>query len=144
MAQLWASAAAARCDLDCVRTHSGGTEATAFNPRAVAALRRAGFDIDEPAGDNPHYRVVFSPDTPALECFSKRYDHPANPRSGFAAVMTCSAADAACPVISGAALRVSIPWQDPKVADNTADETSAYDARCRQIAVEMMLLCSRV
>lgn len=144
MAQLWAAAAAARCDLDRVRTYSGGTEATAFNPRAVAALRRAGFDIDDPAGDNPHYRVVFSPDAPPLECFSKRYDHPANPRRGFAAVMTCSDADAACPVISGAALRVSIPWQDPKSADDTPDETAAYDARCRQIAAEMMLLFTRL
>ncbi|MBW2160612.1 MAG: hypothetical protein JRH14_11750 [Deltaproteobacteria bacterium] len=40
-----------------------------------------------------------------VECFSKTYDDPGNPAEGFVAVMTCSEADEACPVVSGAALR---------------------------------------
>src|SRR6516165_6356054 len=43
MAQLWASVGAAHYGVKNVETFSGGTEATAFNPRAVAALERAGF-----------------------------------------------------------------------------------------------------
>src|SRR5262245_2106725 len=43
MAQLWAAAAAARYGFDAVETYSGGTESTAFNPRAIEALERAGF-----------------------------------------------------------------------------------------------------
>lgn len=144
MAQLWAAAVAASLGLDHVRTYSGGTEATAFNPRAVAALRRAGFEIDAPDGDNPRYQVVFSENAPALTCFSKVYDHPDNPRAGFAAVMTCSDADEACPAVPGAALRVAVPWTDPKASDGSPAEAATYDARCRQIAVEMLALFSAV
>jgi hypothetical protein len=47
MSQIWAEAAAARFGVSGVETYSGGTEATAFNPRAVAAMGRAGFRIDD-------------------------------------------------------------------------------------------------
>ncbi|MEC8511258.1 MAG: hypothetical protein VX015_03865 [Planctomycetota bacterium] len=46
MAQIWAQCAARRHGLGAVQTFSGGTEATAFNPRAVAAMQRAGLAID--------------------------------------------------------------------------------------------------
>jgi hypothetical protein len=42
MAQLWAAVAAASYGVEKVSTFSGGTEATAFNPRTVASLQRAG------------------------------------------------------------------------------------------------------
>lgn len=144
MGQLWAAAAAAHFGIDEVHTHSGGTEATLFNPRAVAALERAGFVIENPDGDNPHYFVTFVEGGPVQECFSKTYDDPFNPAEGFAAIMTCSEADAACPIVAGAALRVPIRYEDPKVADGTSDETAAYDERCLQIATEMLYLFSRV
>ncbi|MDH4283503.1 MAG: hypothetical protein OEV36_12670, partial [Myxococcales bacterium] len=63
---------------------------------------------------------------------------------GFAAIMTCSEADQACPAVPGAELRVSLPYDDPKKADGTPDEEAAYDARCLQIATEMLYLFSRV
>ena len=43
--QIWAATAAFYYDIPNVKTYSGGTEATAFNDRAVAACERAGFDI---------------------------------------------------------------------------------------------------
>jgi len=137
-------AAAAYFGVDGVRTFSGGTEATAFNPRAVAAIERAGFVVESSGGNNPHYHVTFADSGPVLECFSKTYDHPCNPREGFAAVMTCSDADEACPVVFGAAMRSPIHYEDPKAADGTPEETSVYDARCLQIATEMLYLFSRV
>jgi len=143
MGQLWAVAAAAHFGIDGVRTYSGGTEATAFNPRAVAAMRRAGFVIESPGGDNPHYGVTFDEGGPVMECFSKAYDDPVNPATGFAAIMTCSDADEACPVIHGASLRAPIRYEDPKAADETPDEALAYDARCLQIATEMLYLFTR-
>jgi arsenate reductase (thioredoxin) len=103
MAQLWAAAAAAHFGVEPVRTYSGGTEATAFNPRAVTALTNAGFQIENPGGDNPRYRVTYADGGPVLTCFSKTYDDAFNPREGFAAIMTCSEADEACPVVHGAA-----------------------------------------
>lgn len=146
MGQLWASTAAAWYGIDAVGTYSGGTEATAFNPRAVAALERAGFEIQAPDGapENPRYRVTYAPDGPVLTAFSKVYDDPSNPQEGFAAVMTCAAADASCPVVPGAAVRVSIPYVDPKEADDTPEEPRRYDERARQIATEMFYLFSQV
>lgn len=142
MAQLWAATAAAHFGVEPVCTYSGGTEATAFNPRAVAALKRAGFEIQNPGGDNPRYRVTYAAGGPVLECFSKTYDDALNPSDGFAAIMTCSEADEACPVVHGAALRSRLRYEDPKVADGTPGEAAVYDERCLQIAGEMLYLFS--
>ncbi|MBT8470637.1 MAG: protein-tyrosine-phosphatase [Deltaproteobacteria bacterium] len=144
MGQLWAAAAAAHFCVGGVRTHSGGTEATAFNPRAVASMQRAGFVIEDPGGENPRYRVTFDESGSVMECFSKTFDDPLNPASDFAAIMTCSDADEACPVIHGASLRAPIRFEDPKVADGTPNEALAYDARCLQIATEMLYVFARL
>src|SRR5262249_24280126 len=64
----------------------------------------------------------------ALE-YSKRYDDPDNPPRGFAALMVCGEADAACPVVKGAALRVSMPYLDPKIYDGGAYESAKYAER---------------
>lgn len=137
LAQIWMAAMARYYGLEGVVTFSGGTEATSFNPRAVASLRRSGFHITEPGGDNPRYAVYMHGETDPLICFSKKYDHPENPSQGFAAVMVCSDADENCPVVFGAAARFALPYPDPKDSDGLADEAATYDLRCRQIAVEM-------
>jgi len=144
MGQLWAAAAAAHFGIEGIHTYSGGTEATAFNPCAVTALEKGGFVIEKPVGDNPHYPVTFDEGGPVIECFSKTYDDPFNPSTGFAAIMTCSEADEACPVVLGAALRAPIRYEDPKVADGAPVEAAVYDERCLQIATEMLYLFSRI
>lgn len=137
MGQVWAAALAYYYGLKHVQTYSGGTETTAFNPRAVAAIERAGFTVKNNEGDNPHYQVHYSDNADPLECFSKTYDDPFNPQNEFAAVMTCSDADQNCPFIPGAEKRISLPYRDPKEADGTGREAETYDERCRQIATEM-------
>ena len=145
MSQIWAATAAAYYGIkDGVNTYSGGTEATAFNPRAVAAMERAGFKVESPGGQNPHYQLTYNKNDQILECWSKKYDDPANANENFAAVMTCSQADKNCPFIPGATLRVPIPYEDPKIADGTAQEVAKYDERCRQIATEMFYMMSQV
>lgn len=141
--QIWAAAAAAYYGVPGVHTYSGGTEATAFNPRAVAAVQRAGFQVENPGGNNPRYQVRFAADSPTLECFSKVYDDPANPRHSFAAIMTCAEADQACPIVPGAALRMPTPYVDPKEADDTPQEAARYDERCRQIGAELFYVFSK-
>jgi protein-tyrosine-phosphatase len=141
LAQIWAKTAAQYYGVAEIDTFSGGTEATAFNIRAVNALRRSGFDISVNAvtqQNNPRYLVRFSSGAPALECFSKAYSDAPNPSAEFCAVMTCSQADKACPVVSGASKRVSLPYEDPKAFDGTPEEAERYDERCRQIAREML------
>jgi arsenate reductase len=39
---------------------------------------------------------------------------------------------------------VSIPLDDPKIADDTAEEAATYDQRCQQICREMLYLFSQV
>ncbi|AMV40043.1 hypothetical protein [Planctomyces sp. SH-PL62] len=131
--------AAAYFGLPEVRFHSGGTGPTAFNPRTIAALRRIGVEVEttgeeaargEPGVANPVYRVRWgSAGGPPMEVveFSKRYDDPSNPRSGFAALMVCDEADAGCPTVPGATLRLSLPFADPKRYDDTPEEAARYD-----------------
>lgn len=137
MAQLLGLAAARRKGLETVRTFSGGTEATAFNPRAIAALHRVGFEISDGEGTNPHHLVRLSPSLDAVEAYSKRFTDPPNPSSGFIVVMTCSQADAACPYVQGAVTRVAVPYDDPKVADGTPEEAARYDERVSQIGRDL-------
>ncbi|MBE2209065.1 MAG: protein-tyrosine-phosphatase [Saprospiraceae bacterium] len=137
--QLWLAAAAAYYGIEGLAAFSGGTEATAFNPRAVAAMRRAGFDISgQEAEANPRYTALMGAGLPELVLFSKRYDDPENPQQGFAAIMVCSDADEACPFFPGAEKRFAIRYDDPKASDGTPQEAATYDERCRQIGREML------
>lgn len=145
MAQAWAHIAACQRGLELVETYSGGTEATALEPRAAAALERAGLGVERASeGANALYRLSYAAGAPPLELFSKTIRDPANPREAFCAVMTCNAADEACPIVPGATLRVSLPYDDPKLADGRADETEVYDERCAQICREMLYAFSLV
>lgn len=136
LSQIWAQVFAHHYRIK-IATFSGGTEATAFHPNAVAALKRAGFEITAGEGSNPKYSVSFSEDTDPMICFSKTFDDPINPQSDFAAVMTCSEADADCPLVPGASARIKLFYEDPKVSDGTPEEAKTYDERCAEIASEM-------
>jgi arsenate reductase len=143
--QIWAATAAFYYHIPQVKTYSGGTEASAFNERAVAACQRAGFDITKTSeGKNPVYKVVFAAGAEPLEAFSRKYDDASNPQSNFCAIMTCSQADEACPIVKGASARVAVPYDDPKAFDGTAQEGTKYDERCRQIATETLYVFSKV
>jgi hypothetical protein len=146
LGMIWAAAAAEYYGIQNVETFSGGTEATAFNPRAVAAVQRAGITVEnpDPNNTNPHYALRLAQDGRTLTCFSKKYDDAVNPHSGFCAVMVCSSADRNCPFVPGAAMRLAIPYEDPKQSDGTAAESATYDARSLQIATEMLYVFSLV
>ncbi|WP_148080305.1 low molecular weight phosphatase family protein [Roseimaritima ulvae] len=146
LSQIWAQVAAEYYSLAGVETYSGGTEATAFNPRAVAALQRSGLKIttDNPDATNPEYSVSIGDSATPQICFSKVYDAPPNPTQNFCAIMTCSQADEACPVVIGCELRMPIRYEDPKVADDTEYEAQRYDERSAQICTEMLYMMSQV
>ncbi len=127
-----------------IRFHSGGTAPTAFNSRTVKTLKEVGVEVEltgkeaargEPQTANPVYRIRWgSPgDTgvPTMETteFSKHYDDPANPQSGFAVLMVCGEADAGCPFVKGSSLRVSMPYLDPKIYDGGSLEAAKYAER---------------
>ena len=145
ISQVWAQAAAQYYGIKNVQCFSGGTEATAFNPRAVMAMKEAGFDIQIfKDGTNPVYRVKFSDETPALTVFSKKYDDDFNPKEDFAAIMTCSHADENCPLVLGATKRIPLTYNDPKDFDGTPQEASKYSERVHEIGREILFAFSQV
>ena len=128
-----------------IRFHSGGTAPTAFNARTVndaqgnrrrdrADRQGSGAggaedgesDVSRPLGNARRNRAGRR---------WKRRSFPSTttirpiPQQGFAALMVCGEADAACPFVKGAALRVSMPYLDPKIYDGGAYETAKYAER---------------
>jgi arsenate reductase (thioredoxin) len=77
---------------------------------------------------NPIFEIAWGEGLKELE-FSKMYQDGLNPQSGFAAVMVCSEADESCPQVTGADLRVSLTFLDPKVFDESRFETFKYAER---------------
>jgi arsenate reductase (thioredoxin) len=145
ISQIWAQTAAAFYKIPGVYSYSGGTEATAFNPRAVKAMQEAGFSITEATkGNNPVYEVRFSDDGSPATAFSKKYDAEGNPKDGFGAVMTCSHADQNCPLVIGAEFRISTPYDDPKDFDGTPQESEKYAERVQEIGREICYAFSLV
>ena len=150
LAQVWATILAAYFDVP-IEAYSGGTEATAFNIRAVRALETAGLRCED-SGDrrqasgeeNPVYQLFFAENNSPVIAFSKRYYHPDNPDTGFAAIMTCSDADENCPFIPGAEKRIPLRYDDPKAFDNTPEETRKYEERSKQIATELRYVFSKI
>ena len=138
LTQIWAAVAASYFEVSALKTFSGGTEATAFNPNALAALIQSGFQVKNPGGGNPKYEVSIAEQVDPMICFSKTYDDDFNPPSGFGAIMTCSSADEACPTVTGADFRLALNYLDPKEADGTLHESATYNERCAQIAREML------
>ena len=140
MGQIWIRTAAYYYGVDSVNSFSGGTNASAFNPRAIAALERAGFAISKLIEDipgNPKYNASMGPELGYYMMYSKKYNDRINPKEDFGAIMVCSEADQSCPVVEGAVARFSLPYDDPKYYDNTPSEKQKYDERCKQIATEI-------
>ncbi|WP_430411124.1 hypothetical protein [Kordia sp.] len=145
LGQLWLAAAADYYQLPKLETFSGGTEATAFHPNAIAAVRRIGFkaNIAEQA-KNPVYHIQWHSGQEAYQAFSKRFEDNPNPTEAFAAIMVCSEADEGCPFVPGTDFRIALPFDDPKAFDGTSQEAAKYDERCKQIGTEMLYVLSKV
>lgn len=144
MSQILAAGAAVQADLENIECYSGGTEITRIHPNAKAVLEDIGFDLagaDE--GDNPNFLVDLG-EANLIEVFSKKFDDDPNPTSDFAAVMVCSAADAACPFVPGADARILLTFEDPKEFDNDEDPIPGYRARADQIARELLYVMDKV
>lgn len=145
ISQAWAQAAAQYYGINGVQCYSGGTEATAFNPRAVKAMQEAGFDIQVfKDGTNPIYQVKYSTEAQPLMVFSKKYDDDFNPKKDFAAIMTCSHADENCPLVLGASKRIALTYDDPKDFDGTSQEAAKYSERVHEIGREILYAFSQV
>ena len=141
--QIWAQTATDYYEIPAF-CYSGGVEVTAFNERAVAAIRRDGFKVVQKGDENPVYFVFHGEDSEPIVTFSKVYDDPLNAQKGFAAVMTCDHADENCPFIPGAEARIPLRFEDPKAFDDTDLEERMYTQRSHQIGAELFLIFQKV
>ena len=145
LSQVWAQAAAHFYNIKNVHCYSGGTEATALFPMAAKTLENAGFEIQTLSeGKNPVYAIKFAENSHPVIGFSKTFEDAFNPQSEFAAIITCSQADAGCPFIPGAEKRIPVKYDDPKAFDNTPQQAEKYQERSNQIATEMLYVFSKI
>lgn len=145
LTQIWAQTMAIYFNLQTVKTYSGGTEATAMFPKVAETLINMGFKIDKIATqENPIYSIKFNDNSHPIIGFSKKYDDDFNPKTAYAAVMTCSQADKGCPFVAGTEKRIAITYEDPKLFDGKENQSEKYTERSLQIATEMFYVFSKV
>jgi len=145
LAQIWAQAMAAYFNISNVFCYSGGTEATALFPMTAKTLKNAGFKMVILAdGVNPVYSIKNGENEHPILGFSKTFDHNFNPKSEFAAIMTCSHADENCPFVAGAEKRIPITYEDPKAFDKTPQQAAKYKERSLQMATELFYVFSKI
>jgi arsenate reductase len=145
LSQVWSQTMAHYFDIKNVFCYSGGTEATALFPMAAETLRNSGFQIKTISkNENPVYSIKYADNEHPVIGFSKKLDDDFNPRSEFAAIMTCDSANDACPFVPGAEIRIPITFKDPKAFDNTPQQAEKYKERSLQIATELFYVFSQI
>jgi arsenate reductase (thioredoxin) len=145
LSQIWAQTMAFHFGIPNVFCYSGGTEATAMFPKVSETLVQQGFQIEKLSDEkNPIYAVKYNRNEHPIICFSKTFDAAFNPSDAFAAIMTCSTADEACPFIVGAERRLPIRYDDPKAFDGTNLMDAKYTERSLEIATEMHFVFSKI
>ena len=95
-------------------------------------------------GNNPVFSIKFSDNEHPVICFSKTFDDDFNPKSEFAAIMTCSHANENCPMVFGCEARIPITFKDPKAFDGTPQQEEKYLERSIQIATELKHVFSEI
>jgi len=137
LSQVWAQVASAYFNIPKVYCYSGGTEETALFPKVAETLAGQGFHIFTVSDThNPVYAIKYDDNALPVIGFSKKYDSPFNPVSKFIAIMTCSQADGGCPF--------PVTFEDPKIADDTPDQTRIYAERSLEIARSMFYVFSKI
>ena len=144
IAQIWASTAAHHFAVTGVISQSAGVLATEVDRRTVETLERVGFICKRADGPNPLYTVRIDDQRRPISLFSKTFPDSYQQSTSFIAVMTCSDADRKCPVIDGASNRLTLCYDDPKVADGSTREADVYDQCCRSISRDLLYAFSRI
>ena len=145
LSQVWAQTLAYHFNIKNVTCYSGGTESTALSPRIAETLLNSGFQIKKISkSENPIYSIKYAYNQHPIIGFSKRLEDDFNPKTEFAAIMTCDSANENCPFVPGAEKRFSITYEDPKVFDNTPQQAEKYEERNIQIATELSYVFAQI
>ena len=130
LSQVWAQTMAYYFNIKNVFCYSGGTESTALFPMVAETFQNSGFEIKALSeGKNPIYAIKYAKNEHPIIGFSKKLDDNFNPKSEFAAILTCDSANEACPFVPGAEKRIPITFEDPKAFDNTPQQAEKYNER---------------
>ncbi|WCL50299.1 protein-tyrosine-phosphatase [Leptospira sp. GIMC2001] len=144
ISQILAYIASIYYEVNGIEFFSGGTEATAFNPRAISAFQNIGVNIStlDPKSPNPHYMIkaTDNENIKPLIAFSKKYNDSPNPSESYLAIMTCDHAAENCPVVFGSDKKINLTYKDPKESDDTSDEKETYRNKLIEIGREMFYL----
>ncbi|APY12231.1 protein-tyrosine-phosphatase [Seonamhaeicola sp. S2-3] len=145
LSQVWAQTMAHYFNIKNVFCYSGGTEATALFPMVAETLQNSGFTVKTLSkNNNPVYSIKYADNAHPVIGFSKKLDDDFNPKSAFAAIMTCDSANEACPFVPGAEKRIPITFEDPKAFDGTPQQAEKYNERSLQIATELFYVFSQI
>ncbi len=145
LSQVWAQTMANYFNIKNVFCYSGGTESTALFPMVAETLQNSGFQIKTISkNENSIYSIKYADNQHSIIGFSKKLDDDFNPKSEFAAIMTCDSANEACPFVHGAEKRIPITFEDPKAFDNTPQQAEKYNERSLQIATELLYVFSQL
>ena len=140
----WAYVSSLYFKLDFIKLFSGGTEIDTVNLNVINSLINSGLKIEKTHKGKAIYLLKSFKKDKGINLYSKVYNSKLNPSKHFIAIMTCSNADQMCPVIKGAEKKVSLPYSDPRVSDNTGLEKEVYNQTCSIIAKEMFYLMKQV
>ena len=145
LSHVWAQTMANYFGIKNVFCYSGGTEATAVFPMVIETLKNIGFEINALSeGNNPVYCIKYASNEHPIIAFSKVLDNDFNPKSEFAAIMTCDSANEACPFVPGAETRIPITFDDPKAYDDSPQQAEQYREKSLQIATELFYVFSQI
>lgn len=145
LSQVWAQTLAYHFGIKNVFCYSGGTESTALFPMVSETLKKSGFKVQKLSTEaNPLYSIKYAENEHPIIGFSKKMDDAFNPKSQFAAIMTCDSANEACPIVQGAEKRIPITYEDPKAFDSTPIQLEKYMERSQQIGTELFYVFSQI
>ena len=144
LSQVWAYISSLYFKLNFIKPFSGGTEIDTVNLNVINSLINTGLKIEKTHKGKAIYLLKSLKKDKGINLYSKVYNSKLNPSEHFIAIMTCSDADQMCPVIKGADKKISLPYSDPRVADNTILEKEVYNQTCSIIAKEMFYLMKQV
>ena len=136
--QFWATFFSNYYNIEC-RVFSGGTFETQVNKNVINNIKDYGFSISFKESNNPLYSIHYK-NLNLGDYFSKIYLDLENPKSEFAAIMTCSDAENNCPLVEGAEIKFSLQYDDPKKYDKSKIEKTEYKKTSEKIASEMNYL----
>ncbi len=95
-------------------------------------------------GENPIFELWINDKYPPIQLYSKTFDEVIQHLKSFAAVMVCSEAETNCPYVPGAEKKILIPYNDPKIYDNTNTAIDEYLKLAKQIREEMEYVFSNI